>query len=66
MKKTILLFAAALFVTGVRAADDLTLKSPDGTVKVSVELGERMTYTVSIDGNTVLTDCEMAMNMGGR
>lgn len=42
MKKTILLFAAALFVTGVRAADDLTLKSPDGTVKVSVALGDRM------------------------
>ena len=41
MKKTILLFAAALLVTGVRAADDLTLKSPDGTVKVSRGMKER-------------------------
>ena len=47
MKKTILMLAAALLTTGLRAADDLTLKSPDGTVGVNVSLGDKVTYSVS-------------------
>lgn len=66
MKKTILLLAAAVFATGMKAANDLTLKSPDGTVGVNVSLGDKVTYTVSVDGNEVLTGCELAMTIGNK
>lgn len=66
MKKTILLLAAAVLATGMKAADDLTLKSPDGTVGVNVSLGDKVTYTVSVDGNEVLTGCELAMTIGNK
>lgn len=66
MKKTILMLAAALLATGLRAADDLTLKSPDGTVGVNVSLGDKVTYSVSVDGNEVLTGCELAMTVGNK
>ena len=66
MKKTILMLAAALLATGLRAADDLTLKSPDGTIGVNVSLGDKVTYSVSVDGNEVLTGCELAMTVGNK
>lgn len=56
MKKTILMLAAALLTTGLRAADDLTLKSPDGTVGVNVSLGDKVTYSVSVDGKRCSQD----------
>lgn len=66
MKKTILMLAAALLATGLRAADDLKLKSPDGTIGVNVSLGDKVTYSVSVDGNEVLTGCELAMTVGNK
>lgn len=66
MRKTILLLAMTLFATGQRAADDLTLKSPDGTIGISISMGDKMTYSMSVDGNKVLTGCELGMTISGK
>lgn len=66
MKKPLLIMLAAMFAIGARADKNVALASPDGTVGVSVTVGKNISYTVTADGNPILTNCVLAMRVGDR
>ncbi|MBR5962742.1 MAG: glycoside hydrolase family 97 protein [Bacteroidaceae bacterium] len=70
MKKTPLLCTLAALLTlcclSAQAQKTLSLTSPDGTISVTVSLGEQLTYTVAIDDETVMQDNAIALTLGNK
>lgn len=67
MKRIGMFWAAAVVCAVVATAQSThTVTSPDGNIKAVVTLAEGITYDVYHDGDIVLDDCRMAMNIGGR
>ena len=55
-------------LTGVTALagnkKDLTLTSPDGSIRAEIKAGGKITYTVSHDGKRILDESEIALKLG--
>jgi len=66
MKKTLLILLSAMISAGAQADKNVTLSSPDGTIGVSVNVGKKISYTVTADNNPILTDCVLALQMGDK
>lgn len=66
MKKTFFLILATLFTAGAFAQRVSELLSPDGKIGVKVAVGQNISYSVSADGNALLTDCSLAMKVDGK
>jgi alpha-glucosidase len=49
-----------------RAAEAVTLKSPDGNVKMVVQAGGRLTYTVKFHGNVVIQPSALGVTVDGQ
>lgn len=45
---------------------EYVLKSPDGTLQVSISAHGQLTYSVAMDGHTLMTDCPISLNINGR
>jgi len=56
--KKILIFASLLLPLFATARE---LRSPDGKIAVNIELGDRITYSVSVDGQQCIAPSEVAM-----
>lgn len=64
MKKVYLFFAFLIVASALRAArNNETLSSPDGRIKVTVSIGEELTYTVVRDGKTLLSPSALSMSL---
>lgn len=66
MKILFSLFVFCLLCPAAHADKKVTLTSPDGTIGVNITVGENISYNVTADGNTLLTDCVLALNKDGR
>ena len=53
-----------LFSLGIATAQDLSLKSPDGKLKVKIMLTETIYWNVSLDDNLIIEKAIISMNMG--
>ena len=53
-----------LFSLGIATAQDLSLKSPDGKLKVKIMLTETINWNVSLDDNLIIEKAIISMNMG--
>ncbi len=58
--------ACSLLCVSAYADKKVTLTSPDGTIGVTVNVGQNISYSVTADGNTLLTDCVLALNKDGK
>ena len=47
------------------AADPLEVRSPDGTIVVTLQVKGPLTYSVTVDGNPVITDARLGLNATG-
>lgn len=47
-------------------AQEYSVASPDGKIKVTVSLGDGITYDVHYGNELVLTDCRMSLNVNGK
>lgn len=65
--KTIPVFIACLLFTGVFAlsAKETIIKSPDGALKVTIGLYDKITYSVSYGDDLLLTDCCLNLQLTG-
>ena len=66
MKKILLMSLCAMACMAVHAQKANVLKSPDGTIAVSVTTGKNISYSVSADGNTILNNCVLGMSVDGK
>ena len=64
MKKTFLLLLA-LLCTSAMAQQVHRLASPDGNINVDIETDKGITYDVFCQGELVLDDCRLSMNIEG-
>lgn len=66
MKKVILLFVAvcAWMCAHTAYAKELTVLSPDGTVKVKIELTDRIYYSIHADNELLFDRCSLALTLG--
>lgn len=65
MKKITLLFALLAFGLLHVQAKDYTVKSPDGKTVITVSVDKKVAYSVSVDGNEVLKNCAIALQLPG-
>ena len=64
MKKVItIIIAASLSVALAASARQYTLTSPDGKTVVAVNTGDRLTYSVSVDGEEVLAPSAISLTL---
>jgi hypothetical protein len=45
------------------AADPLEVRSPDGTIVVTLQVKGPLTYSVTVDGNPVITDARLGLKL---
>lgn len=63
MKKTLTIMTVLLAMTLYSHANDITLTSPNGKMKVTIHANnDRLTWEVNHDGTTVLTPSEIGLN----
>lgn len=65
MKKLSLSCLAALAALGIAEAKTCELKSPDGNLSVKIEDGEKLNYSLYLDGEPLLENCEISMDTTG-
>lgn len=63
MKKPLILSALLLCAGASQAARPYTLSSPDGRLSVTVDAGERLTYSVSQEGTELLSPSQIALKL---
>lgn len=56
----------SLLCLPAQAQKTLTLTSPDKSITVTLSVGEQLTYSVAIDGTTVMTDNAIALVLDGK
>ena len=62
--KKVLFAALCLLGTGVAEAQkSFSLESPDGKVKANVEVGDKITYEIEVDGRKVLSPSALSMSL---
>jgi alpha-glucosidase len=62
MKTLFLLAACVMLATGAQAKD-YTVQSPDGSICVTVSAGERLSWSVAMDGGQLLFPSEIALTL---
>lgn len=65
MKKINLLFTLLAFGLLHLQAKDYIVKSPDGKTVITVSVDKKVAYSVSVDGNEVLKNCAIALQLPG-
>ena len=67
MKKHFLIVLSMLLVgLSAKAQTVRTVTSPDGRIKVDVNLSDGITYDVCYDSELLLDNCRLSLNVGGR
>jgi alpha-glucosidase len=61
--RNLLLISLVLFSCVYANAATYDLISPNGKIKVTVQTGERITYDVSVNGQTVLRNAAMSLDL---
>lgn len=59
----IVLVTLSLFYVGKTSATSLELKSPNGHIKISVQLNEKIQYSVAYDQDELLQNCKLQMDL---
>ena len=57
------IFAIAIATTALAAAKQQTLTSPDGRTEVTVTTGDKILYSVTVDGTEVLAPSEISLTL---
>ena len=65
MKQTFILLLITLLCTSAMAQQIHKLSSPDGNIKIDIETSKGITYDVFCQGELVLDDCRLSMNIEG-
>ena len=60
-KKTIILLMAALCMLPIWADKKFEVSSPDGSLKVEVNVGKNVTYAIQKNGQSLLTNSPISM-----
>ncbi len=63
MIRIALLSALCVCALGLSAQKTYTVKSPDGTVATTISAGNTLTYSISVDNNTVLKPSAVSMTL---
>ena len=66
MRKEILAVLALMGSVICYAQKPQKLSSPDGSLEVEVKIGQSVTWSAVSEGTTVLSDCVLSMDLGGR
>ena len=61
MKRSLLLLISCVFATAFASAKTYSLTSPDGKIGIDVNAGDCITYSVRINGDLALDNCEISM-----
>ncbi len=64
MKKELLIMALACTCLHAMADKVEKLTSPNGKIVANITIGQDLSYSVSYDGETVLKDCELSLQVG--
>lgn len=59
----ILLVLLCLFLSGTAKSERVELSSPDGSIKAIIELGDKIHYSVYYNGEQLLKDCWLRMEL---
>ena len=62
MKRLFVLFAAVLCFVSLDAKQ-YEVTSPSGVLKMTLEVGEDLSYSLSVDGKMVMNDCALSMTL---
>ena len=62
-KLNILLILLCLFLYGTAKSEKVELSSPDGSIKIIIDLGEKIYYSVYYNGEQLLKDCWLQMEL---
>ncbi len=65
MKKTLTIAALLVSATAIAAPKIYTLTSPDKSLKVEVSVGEEIEYSVEDNGETLLKNSEISLDIKG-
>lgn len=65
MKRILLAFATAIFASLGINAQEYTIKSPDGHISVTLKNLDALTYSVQLDGKTVVAESPMGFEFNG-
>ena len=65
MKNPLFLLLTLLLCTSAVAQKMHTVASPDGNIKVDIKTDKGITYDVTCQGELVLDDCRLSMNIEG-
>ena len=63
MRKVLLLSCCLGLSLATWAQKQMQLTSPDGRIQATVEIGEKLTYQVSLDGKEVLAPSPLSMTL---
>ena len=63
MKKSIFALFCMVFALGAYAQKQLTATSPDGRIVTTVTLGDKLTYTIAHDGETILHESPISLTL---
>lgn len=63
MKKSPILILLILLSVTVNAQKQFTLKSPDNRIEMTIKTGDKLMYSVTHDGETVLKDSPISMKL---
>lgn len=66
MKHILTLALALCGALGLHAQQTHTLQSPDGKVAINVNTQQHLSYSVSMDGATLVDDARLALTVGGK
>jgi len=65
MKKSIILILCALLTLNIYAQKEITATSPDGKVIATISLSDKLTYSITHDGQQVLNASPISMTLSG-
>ena len=63
MKKLTFLLLCVLCTLSLQAQKQLTLASPDGNLKTTITIGDRLTYDITCNGRQILTPSPISMTL---
>lgn len=63
---SVILFVAIFFASTAISQTKRTLVSPNGKIKLEVELSDGITYDVFSEGELILDDCRMSLDVDGK
>lgn len=63
MKKLTFLLLCVLCTLSLQAQKQFTLASPDGNLKTTITIGDRLTYDITCNGRQILTPSPISMTL---